>query len=142
MEGDEDWKYSYVESVPGENDIMKDTATRDTLLAAREELYQEYENATLEWIRSPQSAEIKAKRNDIAAKLKQGYWVLDPYIRARSFYDRVGILQPGGKVDFYPTAPVAAVTAEAVVGEKVIGGGAVVPAPAAVPVAVMDDDID
>ena len=141
MEGDEDWVYKYVESVPGENDKMKDTTTRDKLLADREELYKAYENSTLEWIQSPQSAEIKARRNEIAAQLKQGYWVLDPYIRARSFYDRVGILQPGGKVDLYPTGPVAAVATEAVV-EKAVGGAAAVPVPAAVNVAVMDDDID
>ncbi|KAM7204552.1 putative phosphatidylinositol transfer protein csr1 protein [Rhypophila sp. PSN 637] len=149
LDGDEDWTYQYIESVPGENDKMKDTAARDRLIAAREALYKEYEDATIEWIHNPQSAEIKAKRNDIAARLKQEYWVLDPYIRARSLYDRIGILQPGGKVDYYPPASFAsaakaaasATAIDAVVAEKT-GSAASAPAPVPVAVAVDDDDID
>ncbi|KAM7207962.1 putative phosphatidylinositol transfer protein csr1 protein [Naviculisporaceae sp. PSN 640] len=153
LEGDEDWSYKYIESVPGENDKMKDTATRDRLVAGREQLYKEYEDATLDWIHHPDSAEIKNKRNEIAKRLKEDYWVLDPYIRARSLYDRIGILQPGGKVDFYPppsSAPaVAAVTSamaaatvtDEAVAEKTAAATAV-SAPARVPVAVSDDDID
>lgn len=152
LEGDEDWTYKYIEPVPGENEKMNDTATRDKLIAAREQLYKEYEDAMIEWIHHPESAEIKNKRNEVAKRLKEDYWVLDPYIRARSLYDRIGILQPGGKVDFYPpsgTSTVAAVTAamaaatvsDDVVAEKAAAAAAV-SAPTPVPVAVSDDDID
>lgn len=144
LDGDEDWTYKYVEPVPGENDKMKDTATRDSLIAAREDLYKDYENATIEWIHNPQSAEIKARRNDIAARLKQGYWVLDPYIRARSLYDRIGVLQPGGKVDYYPppsaaltAATATASTADPVISEKT---SAAVSTPTPAPVSIVDDD--
>lgn len=101
FDGEEDWEYKYVEPVPGESDKMKDEATRDSLLAAREQLYKDYEEATLKWIKSPEDASIKAQRNSIAAKLRADYWNLDPYLRARSLYDRTGWIQ-GDKVTPYP----------------------------------------
>ncbi|KUI72279.1 hypothetical protein VM1G_07982 [Cytospora mali] len=101
FDGEEDWEYKYVEPIPGENDKMKDEARRDSLLAAREQLYKDYEDATLKWIKSPEDASIKAERNNIAAKLRADYWNLDPYLRARSYYDRTGWIQ-GDKVTPYP----------------------------------------
>ncbi|KAL3426166.1 CRAL/TRIO domain-containing protein [Phlyctema vagabunda] len=104
LDGDEDWTYEYVEPTAGENDIMKDTETRDKLLASRALIYQEFEKVTLEWINASEGQnELKVERNDIANKLKEDYWQLDPYLRARSLYDRVGMLTPSGKVQFYPT---------------------------------------
>lgn len=105
LDGDEAWEYQYVEPIPGENDKMKDTATRDELLGGREKLYRAYEEATMEWIHSHDGEvgqTVKTKRDEIAAKLRESYWAVDPYIRARSYYDRVGVLQPGGKLDYYP----------------------------------------
>ncbi|KAK3305716.1 CRAL-TRIO domain-containing protein [Chaetomium strumarium] len=105
LEGEEDWTYQYVEPVEGENDKLNDTETRDRLLAARQELYKEYEETTLEWIQNPEgdkASEIKARRNAIANKLREDYWNVDPYLRARSYYDRIGVLQPGGKLNWYP----------------------------------------
>jgi hypothetical protein len=107
LEGEEDWEYKYVEPVPGENDMMKDTETRDRLLANRAHLFKEYEEATLQWIQTPtgeEAKEIKERRNAIAAKLREDYWNLDPYVRARSLYDRTGVLLPGGKLQYYPKA--------------------------------------
>jgi hypothetical protein len=105
LEGNEDWVYRYVEPIPGENDKMKDTATRDRLLAAREEAVKEYEEVTLQWLKDPESengVKAMAERNSIATRLKDNYWALDPYIRARSLYDRTGVIQPGGMLKFYP----------------------------------------
>ncbi|KKY30990.1 putative phosphatidylinositol transfer protein csr1 [Diaporthe ampelina] len=101
LDGQEDWTYTYKEPTPGENDKMKDEATRDGLLAAREQLYKDYEDATLKWIQNPNDASVKVQRDSIAAKLRADYWNLDPYVRARSLYDRTGWLQ-GEKVDPYP----------------------------------------
>ena len=101
--GAEDWTYKYVEPVPGENDTMKDTETRDKLLLAREGIVKEYEKATLDWIHGiGDVTAVKKSRNEIASKLKVDYWGLDPYVRARSYYDRVGMINPGGKIQFYP----------------------------------------
>ncbi|KAK4149102.1 phosphatidylinositol transfer protein CSR1 [Chaetomidium leptoderma] len=105
LEGEEDWTYQYVEPVEGENAKMDDTNTRDRLLAARAILFKEYEQATLEWIQNPEgdkTAEIKARRDALANKLREDYWNVDPYLRARSYYDRIGVLLPGGKLDWYP----------------------------------------
>ncbi|KAL1861809.1 phosphatidylinositol transfer protein csr1 [Diaporthe australafricana] len=101
LDGQEDWTYTYVEPTPGENDKMKDEVTRDGLLAAREQLYKDYEEATLKWIQNPDDATVKTQRDSIATKLRVDYWNLDPYVRARSLYDRTGWLQ-GEKVDPYP----------------------------------------
>ena len=104
LDGDEDWTYTYLEPERGENDKMKDTATRDKLLADRQQLYQAFSDATARWITTSDEGQIKAlraKREDIAKQLREQYWTLDPYVRARSLYDRTGMLRPDGTVDFY-----------------------------------------
>jgi len=106
LDGSEDWAYSYVEPVPGENDKMKDIETRDRLLKAREAIVDDFERTTLDWIHGEGDvASVKKTRHDIAEKLKVDYWGLDPYIRARSYYDRVGMINPGGKLEFYKEKP-------------------------------------
>ncbi|KAJ9149141.1 Phosphatidylinositol transfer protein CSR1 [Coniochaeta hoffmannii] len=107
LDGEEDWEYKYVEPVPGENDRMKDIDTRDRILAERQQQYRDFESATIRWIQNPDGDEgkqVKAEREAVASKLSIGYWNLDPYVRARSLYDRTGVIKPGGKVDFYPAA--------------------------------------
>ncbi|TVY33433.1 CRAL-TRIO domain-containing protein, partial [Lachnellula subtilissima] len=103
--GAEDWAYTYIEPVPGENDKMKDTATRDKLLLEREDVVKAYERETLEWIHSKETdaMSLKQKRHDLAATLRDGYWILDPYVRARSYYDRSGLIGQGGVPHFYPS---------------------------------------
>ncbi|KAF5876454.1 putative cral trio domain-containing protein [Botrytis fragariae] len=117
--GDENWEYKFVEPVPGENDLMKDTATRDKLLKERENIVDAYEKATMEWINSEgKTPDIKTRRTELAKELREDYWKLDPYVRAKSLYDRTGVINPGGKLDFYPkakaeTAPAVAAAAAA-----------------------------
>ncbi|OIW26772.1 phosphatidylinositol transfer protein CSR1 [Coniochaeta ligniaria NRRL 30616] len=111
LDGEEDWEYKYVEPIPGENDRMKDIETRDRILAEREQQYRDFEDATIRWIQNPdgeKGKEVKAEREAVASKLSKGYWTLDPYVRARSLYDRTEVIRPGGKVDFYPVAGEAA----------------------------------
>lgn len=108
LEGGEDWEYKYPELKSGENKAMEDTAKRDELLGQRQELARELENATMEWISAANANDkstvetVKEKRAGIIEELSKQYWVLDPYIRARSLYDRNSVIQPGGKIDFYP----------------------------------------
>ena len=107
--GEDPWSYKYVESSIGENKLMEDTATRDKLLTERSSIVKNYETATLSWINNKPGddlAAIKSQRNNIAKQLREDYWRLDPYIRARSYYDRTGMIQTGGAIHFYPqTAP-------------------------------------
>ncbi|KAI5863584.1 CRAL/TRIO domain-containing protein [Durotheca rogersii] len=105
LEGTSGYTYSYVEPVPGENAKMKDVETKEKLLREREILYEEYESRTIEWISADapeKRAAIHEERDEIARKLREQYWRLDPYIRSRSYYDRIGVIKPGGDLDYYP----------------------------------------
>lgn len=106
MDGTSGWTYKYIEPVAGENDTMNDTETRDKLTREREALYEEFEAKTIEWIHEDDAAKravTKSERSAIAQKLREQYWRLDPYIRSRTLYDRIGVIKPGGKLDYYPT---------------------------------------
>ncbi|AEO68095.1 eb63a8cb-8885-4da5-a304-816f1e0d44ec [Thermothielavioides terrestris] len=144
LDGEEDWTYQYVEPVEGENDKLNDAETRERLLAARQGLYQEYEEATLEWIQNPEgdkAAEIKARRNDIANRLREDYWNLDPYLRARSYYDRTGVLRPDGSLNWYPAANGASAASAPAPVPAPEPAPAAEPAPAPAP-EVSADDVD
>ncbi|KAJ5949367.1 hypothetical protein N7454_000951 [Penicillium verhagenii] len=110
LEGDENWEYKYAEVQEGENKLMEDTETRDKLIAERQELAKDIQDVTIEWIRAAAKKESAAlsiaeeKRAALIDKLRKQYWELDPYIRARSLYDRLNIVQGHGKIEFYPDA--------------------------------------
>ncbi|KAK3065013.1 hypothetical protein LTS18_013663 [Coniosporium uncinatum] len=94
MAGQEDWTYKYPEPVEGENKAMDDTTTLETLQDDRAELVQRYEKAILDWEVDPsRGKEIESERNEVVKALKNNYWKLDPYVRARSLYDRNGMLE-------------------------------------------------
>ncbi|KAH0556888.1 hypothetical protein GP486_005325 [Trichoglossum hirsutum] len=104
--GNEDWSYNYVEPSPDENSRISDEAAKQALLADREELVKEFETITTKWItQSTETAKegsILVKRNELAEGLRKNYWQLDPYIRARTVYDRIGLIRDGGEIIFYP----------------------------------------
>ncbi|KAI1385334.1 phosphatidylinositol transfer protein CSR1 [Hypoxylon trugodes] len=105
LEGTSGYSYTYKEPIPGENAKMKDIETKEKLLQEREGLYEEYESKTIEWINETNAtkrATLHSERDSIAKNLRDQYWRLDPYIRSRSFYDRVGVIKLDGKVDYYP----------------------------------------
>ncbi|MCJ1288457.1 hypothetical protein MMC26_007815 [Xylographa opegraphella] len=102
--GDDPWTFSYTEPQPDENERMKDDTTRHRLLDERATVVKDFENATQKWIRSAPQTDtgVEQKRNSLAEELRKGYWRLDPYLRARTWYDRTGIIKPGGIIDYYP----------------------------------------
>ncbi|OAA46024.1 CRAL/TRIO domain protein [Beauveria brongniartii RCEF 3172] len=107
LDGDEDWEYKYIEPVESENVAMQDAATRDKILEERSALVRGFEDATRAWLRESDSEngkQARERRDSIAAKLRDNYWKLDPYIRARSLYDRQGVIGAGGTINFYPAA--------------------------------------
>ena len=78
---------------------MKDTETRDEILKEREDLVRRFEEVTKGWIVGDN---VVDERNKIAHELNENYWKLDPYVRARTLYDRMGVI--GGRGGFiYPT---------------------------------------
>lgn len=103
VDGSYDWEYRYHEPIDNENAKMADTATRDRLLNARMQLVDQYERETLDWIKggSDNATAQKDARNATAISLRDNYWDLDPYVRARSLYDRIGMIKPGGVLDPY-----------------------------------------
>lgn len=107
--GDEDWTYSYPEPREEEDNAMQDTQTRDKYLQERKDLADQYEKATSAWMYGGDDGK---DRTELSRKLAENYWKLDPFLRARSMYDRTGVLKEGGKLDFYPKeAPATAPTA-------------------------------
>ena len=108
LNGGDNYEYKYIEPQPDENKLMEDTSTRDSLLAKQKELTDSLEKSTIEWVFAGYKGNKDAKeaankdRKDTIKKMESLYWELDPYIRARSLYDRLGVIQPGGKIDFYP----------------------------------------
>lgn len=114
--GDEKWEYKYLEPVPGENDRMKDTEAKQALEQERASIVNQYESSILDWVHAgdaaTESVEARRRERDEAAeRLRQNYWKLDPYVRARSLYDRQGVLLDDGQLDFYGQAKAAATPA-------------------------------
>lgn len=99
MGGEEQWKYEYVEPVEGENKAMEQAGEREKVTAERKELVSSYESETLSWLHGEDGGEGRGR---LAERLAANYWRLDPYVRAKSLYDRTGVIQEGGKLDFYP----------------------------------------
>jgi len=103
--GTEDWVYTYPEPAPGENERMKDAATRESLEVQRAEIVGRYEAAVAAWVRDGEQVALEDKRRErdvLAEELRANYWKLDPYVRARTLYDRMGVLGEGGQLAFYP----------------------------------------
>lgn len=91
------WTYEYIEPQKDENDRMKDTRTRDEILAGRNELYDKFEMLTKKWALKQLDPQGVKLRDQCARELERNYWVLDPYVRAKTHYDRVGYVEPDGK---------------------------------------------
>lgn len=98
--GDEKWEYKYIEPSPQEDAALEDAPKRKELTSVRQRYVEDYEKKTFDWIHGQNT---KDDRNAIAKALNENYWNLDPYIRARSLYDRTGMIKPDGTLDFYPS---------------------------------------
>ncbi|KAK3177794.1 phosphatidylinositol transfer protein csr1 [Lecanicillium sp. MT-2017a] len=103
--GDEQWEYKYEEPVDGENKSMEDAASKAMIMEERAGLVKEFEEATKTWIRDSEGNSGKQAaetRTEVARKMRANYWKLDPYVRAKSLYDRQGVIKVGGSIDYYP----------------------------------------
>lgn len=89
---------------------MEDKETRDKLITERQNLARDIQDTTVDWIRASYKKDAEAasaaqeKRKGLIEELRRQYWQLDPYIRTRSLYDRLNIIQGEGKIEFYPGA--------------------------------------
>ncbi|KAF9102971.1 hypothetical protein BGX27_010796 [Mortierella sp. AM989] len=96
------FKYEYLGPVPGENDSMKDEATKATLLGEWSALIAKYNANTKAWVKSEDST-IQAERDAIAKELHTHYYKMQPYIRAKTQFHRKdsagnSVIQPDGSV--------------------------------------------
>lgn len=97
--GDDNWEYTYVEPIPGENRrIAEGAEVRERLQAKRESQVREFEELTRRWVKGEETGE---GRKRVAEGLRVGYWEVDPYMRARTVYDRTGVIGEDGRLDFY-----------------------------------------
>ncbi|KAK0643958.1 CRAL-TRIO domain-containing protein [Cercophora newfieldiana] len=100
--GSDAWEYRYIEHVEGENARMQ-SEKKDEMHAERNGLIQQFELLTVEWASfDPDSVEGRrkaAERDDLAKQLGDSFWKLDPYVRARTYYHRAGVID-NGVIDF------------------------------------------
>ncbi|KAK4220340.1 hypothetical protein QBC37DRAFT_408394 [Rhypophila decipiens] len=114
--GTDDWVYKYHPPADGENHRMDNNESnrqiRERLKAEREDLVRCFEGATIEWAAKGLNnqglmngnaaghgiTEDDKERLQLAKKLQQSFWALDPYVRARNPCHRSGLLGPNGEV--------------------------------------------
>ena len=141
LEGEEDWEYKYIEPVQGENESMKDEGARKELESQREGDVREYQTRTFDWITKGMGHDgekVNEERHALARQLNDNYWKLDKYLRARTIYDRAGMIGIDGTINFYP-AKTAAGSAQGSAGPSRPGPSSS-HVPAATPTSA--DDVD
>ncbi|OJJ79193.1 CRAL-TRIO domain-containing protein [Aspergillus glaucus CBS 516.65] len=100
--GPENWEYKYIEPEQNENKRMNDTTTREALEEERRDIVKELLTTTSSWITAAATKDngqiktIKARRDELAEQLSANYWKLDPYVRARNYLDRAGVIPDVG----------------------------------------------
>jgi len=100
--GSDPWEYRYTGPVEGEN-VRMQSEKKDEVHAERNELIQQFELLTAKWAsfdpQSPEGRQKAAERRELAQRLGESFWKLDPYVRARTYYHRTGVID-NGVVDY------------------------------------------
>lgn len=99
--GPKQWHYEYIEPREGENAAMHDEQTKGKLQAERQSMVDAYEKDTIAWAKNESGA--GQQREKIKPELRSNYWTLDPMVRGRGLYDRIGMLGHNGKLDMFPS---------------------------------------
>ncbi|CAG8506835.1 3193_t:CDS:2 [Paraglomus occultum] len=97
--GNNKWEYKYVPPKPNENARMADTKTKENKLKIRRDLESKFEESTRKWLADPSPTNIK-ERQELKKKLREAQIQLDPYIRARTLYHRIGVIKDDGGCDW------------------------------------------
>ncbi|KAH6879516.1 CRAL-TRIO domain-containing protein [Thelonectria olida] len=102
--GQDNWEYKYIGPEPGENQPLLSEEKGAKIQNERNELVQQFEQMTIDWTCADEgSVEAKEKdkeRSELVNELRDNYWKLDPFIRAKTYYHRVGVIGATGEVDF------------------------------------------
>ena len=107
MGGTLDWEWDYIEPQPGENKLLKDTATRGKIEDELNELTSEFEEVTRKWISEGQNdkdtPDLTYRREVLGKQIRLKIYQLVPYTRAKNVYQRAGILKDDGSFTWeYP----------------------------------------
>jgi len=98
--GQEDWTYRYSDPDVETDAPVRDPEARNRIEGERKGLVERFEADTVAWAKGD-GAKV-GERDGIKERLRENYWRLDPYVRARGLYDRIGMIGPGSQLDFYP----------------------------------------
>ncbi|KAI0968928.1 CRAL/TRIO domain-containing protein, partial [Xylaria arbuscula] len=94
--GNDTWEYEYVEPVEGENARLYESEKKAEIQRERDELIGDFELRTVEWAsleaESSAGKENSSLRTEAADHLTENYRKLDPYIRARTYFHRLGMV--------------------------------------------------
>ncbi len=107
MGGTMDWDWDYIEVQAGENDIMKDTKSKQKVEKEMKELTDEFEKVTQEWFETTQNddenEDLAYRREVLAKQIRVKNYQLQPFHRAKTIYQRAGIITYDGTITWkYP----------------------------------------
>ncbi|KAL1919018.1 uncharacterized protein VTP21DRAFT_2399 [Calcarisporiella thermophila] len=92
---DEGYRWVYPPPVEGENDLLQDTETRNTLLKERHAIIEDFEDLTGKWCAAMKSGdrqkadELWKARAELGSRIRQAYCDLIPYMRGKTYLDRL-----------------------------------------------------
>jgi hypothetical protein len=89
-------EYKFIEPDPNENDFMNNSAKRCELIAIRQKLRENFISSTIDWINSATKSDNDAsrkKKKEVSDDLYANFWDVDPYVRARTIFDRNGFIE-------------------------------------------------
>lgn len=93
--GEDDFEPKFIDPNPEDDALLSDTETRDAIKAERIDLITRFVDATVNWIESVTPEENKQYREEkrvLGRQLAENYAKLDPYVRSRNNFDRLGLL--------------------------------------------------
>lgn len=99
MGGDDNFDYSYPEPTTNEDWLMNNSEARSKLLDERAKASIRFDDATRELIDAtrhgnPDIEDIKNRRIECVEEARKFFWMLDPFVRSRTIYDRWGMIDP------------------------------------------------
>lgn len=102
MGGTLDWEWDYIEPQPDENKLLKDTETRERLQKEHDDLTLKFEEITRQWAsegsKDTDTPELTQQRLVVSKQIRLHQYLMNPYFRAKTVYQRAGILSDDGSV--------------------------------------------
>ncbi|KAH3679370.1 hypothetical protein WICMUC_001051 [Wickerhamomyces mucosus] len=96
--GNDEFEPNFIQGSSNDDLLLKDESTKLKIQNERQLIIEEFIVATISWIESEneeQSDKFKIQKVKLGEKLALNYIELDPYIRSRNYYDRIGALKLG-----------------------------------------------